>query len=139
MNHHLAILKKQYLDAILAGRKTIESRLYQTKQKWLSQVNTGDKIFLKASSGPVMATAIVDKVKYYENLTAGQIAEMQKQYNRQILGDEQHWLEKAHSRYGVLVWLKDVQPIPYRFIKKFDWRAWVVLTPKENFGLLASK
>ncbi len=51
MNHHLAILKKQYLDAILAGRKTIESRLYQTKQKWLSQVNAGDKIFLKASSG----------------------------------------------------------------------------------------
>ena len=73
MNHHLAILKKQYLDAILAGRKTIESRLYQTKQKWLSQVNTGDKIFLKASSGPVMATAIVDKVKYFENLTAGRL------------------------------------------------------------------
>ncbi|MGA2678492.1 MAG: ASCH domain-containing protein [Sedimentisphaerales bacterium] len=139
MNHHLAILKKQYLDAILAGRKTIESRLYQTRQKWLSQISAGDKIFLKASSGPVMATAIVDKVKYYENLTAEQILEMQKQYNRQILGDEQHWRQKTTSRYGVLVWLKDVQPIPHLSIKKFDWRAWVVLTPQENFGLLASK
>jgi ASC-1-like (ASCH) protein len=139
MNHHLAILKKQYLDAILAGRKTIESRLYQTRQKWLSQVNAGDKIFLKASSGPVMATAIVDKVKYYENLTAEQILEIQKQYNQQILGDEQHWHQKANSRFGVLIWLKDVQPIPHLSIKKFDWRAWVVLTPKENFGLLASE
>ena len=139
MNHHLAILKKPYLDAILAGRKTIESRLYQTRQKWLTQVSAGDKIFLKASSGPVMATATVDKVKYYENLTAGQIAQMQKQYNQQILGDEQHWLEKANSRCGILIWLKDVRPIPHRFIKKFDWRAWVVLTPKENFGLLDSK
>ena len=139
MNHHLAILKKPYLDAILAGRKTIESRLYQTKQKWLSQVSAGDKIFLKASSGPVMATAIVDKVKYYENLTAGQIAQMQKQHNQQILGDEQYWQEKMSSQFGILVWLKDVRPIPHRFIKKFDWRAWVVLTPKENFGLLASK
>jgi ASC-1-like (ASCH) protein len=111
MNHHLAILKKQYLDAILAGRKTIESRLYQTKQKWLEQVSAGDKIFLKVSSGPVVATAIVDKVKYYENLTPEQVVQMQKQYNQQILGDEQHWREKANSRYGVLVWLKNVQPI----------------------------
>ncbi len=139
MNYHLAILKKQYLDAILAGHKTIESRLYQTRQKWLSQVSAGDKIFFKASSGPVMATAIVDKVKYYENLTAKQIAQMQKQYNQQILGDEQYWQEKAKSRYGILIWLKDVQPIPHRSIKKFDWRAWVVLTPKENFGLLDLK
>jgi ASC-1-like (ASCH) protein len=138
MNHHLAILKKQYLDAILAGRKTIESRLYQTKQKWLSQVSAGDKIFLKASSGTVMATAIVEKVKYFENLTAGQISQMQKQYNQQILGDEQYWRDKADSRFGILVWLKDVQPIPHLSIKKFDWRAWVVLTPKENFGLFAS-
>jgi len=139
MNHHLAILKKPYLDAILAGHKTIESRLYQTRQKWLSQVSAGDKIFLKASSGAVMATAIVDKVKYYENLTAGQIAKMQKQYNQQILGDEQYWREKTNSQFGILVWLKDVRPIPHQFIKKFDWRAWVVLTPKEHFGLLPFK
>jgi ASC-1-like (ASCH) protein len=138
MNHHLAILKKQYLEAILDGRKTIESRLYQTKQKWLSQVSAGDKIFLKISSGPVIATAIVDKVKCFENLTAGQVAQMQKQYNQQILGDEQYWREKANSRFGILVWLKDVRSIPHQFIKKFDWRAWVVLTPKENFGLITS-
>jgi ASC-1-like (ASCH) protein len=138
MNYHLAILKKQYLDAILKGRKTIESRLYQTKQKWLSQVNAGDKIFLKAASGPIMATAIVDKTECFENLTAENIAEMQKQYNRQILGDEQYWREKMNSKFGVLVWLKKVQPIPHLSIKKFDWRAWVVLTQKENFGLFAS-
>ena len=136
MNNHLAILKKPYLDAILSGRKTIESRLYLTNQKWLSQVNAGDKIFLKVSSGPVIATAIVDKVKYYENLTAERILEMQKQYNQQILGDEQHWQAKMRSRCGILVWLKDVRPVSHRSIKKFDWRAWVVLTPKENFGLL---
>ena len=139
MNYHLAILKKQYLDAILTGKKTIESRLYQTRQKWLTQVSAGDKIFLKASSGPVMATATVDKVKCYENLTAGQIAQMQKQYNQQILGDEQYWRDKMSSQFGILVWLKDVRPIPHQFIKKFDWRAWVILMPKENFGLLASK
>jgi ASC-1-like (ASCH) protein len=136
MNHHLAILKKQYLDAILEGRKTIESRLYQTKQKWLSQVSTGDKIFLKATSGAVMATATVDKVKCFENLTSGRITEMQKQYNKQILGNETYWRKKMDSKFGVLVWLKDVQPIPHQLINKLDWRAWIVLTPNENFGLI---
>jgi ASC-1-like (ASCH) protein len=136
MNCHLAILKKQYLDAILAGRKTIESRLYQTNQKWLLHVSTGDRIFLKATSGPVMATAKVDKVKCFENLTPGRISEMQKRYNQLILGDEQYWQQKMNSRFGILVWLKDVQPIPHQLIKKLDWRAWVILTPKENFGLI---
>jgi len=30
-NYHLVILKKPYLDAILAGRKRIESQLSKTK------------------------------------------------------------------------------------------------------------
>jgi ASC-1-like (ASCH) protein len=136
MNYHLVILKKPYLDAILAGRKTVESRLYRTKHKWLSQVRAGDKLFLKASSGPVMATAIVAEVRLFDNLTPLQIAELKKQYNRQICGDEQYWQEKADSRFGVLAWLKDVQPITPRFIRKFDWRAWVVLTKTETFGLV---
>jgi hypothetical protein len=63
---------------------------------------------------------------------------MRKQYNQQILGDEQYWREKMSSQFGILVWLKDVRPISHLSIKKFDWRAWVVLTPKENFGLFTS-
>jgi ASC-1-like (ASCH) protein len=137
MNYHLAILKKPYLNAILAGHKTVESRFYQTRHKWLSQISAGDKLFLKASSGPVMATATVASVKYFENLTARQIAELQRQYNKHIAGDEQYWQDKMNSRFGVLLWLKDVHPIAPRFIRKYDWRAWVVLTPKEHFGLLA--
>jgi len=136
MNYHLVILKKPYLDAILAGRKTIESRFYRTKHKWLSQISEGDKLFLKASSGPVMATATAADVKIFDNLTAPQIAEIKQQYNQKILGDEQCWQEKMNSRFGLLVWLKDVHPIAPRFIRKFDWRAWVVLSKTESFGLV---
>lgn len=136
MNYHLAILKKPYLDAILDGRKTIESRFYQTKHKWMAQVSSGDKLFLKASSGPVMATAAVASVKHFHNLTAQQIAELKRQYNQHILGDEQYWREKMDARFGIMVWLKNVRPITPRFITKADWRAWVVLTQNEHFGLL---
>jgi len=136
MNYHLVILKKPYLDAILAGRKTVESRFYRTKHRWLSQISAGDKLFLKASSGPVMATATVAEVRYFDNLTPQQIAELKKQYNQQICGDEQYWQEKVNSRFGILCWLKDVRPITPRFIHKADWRDWVVLTKTEHFGLI---
>jgi len=136
MNYHLVILKKPYLDAILTGRKTVESRFYRTRHKWLSQISKGDKLFLKASSGPVMATATVAEAKHFDNLTPRQIAELKRQYNRHIAGDEQYWREKMNSRFGILVWLKDVQQITPRFIRKFDWRAWVVLTKTEHFNLI---
>ena len=136
MNYHLVILKKPYLDAILDGRKTIESRFYRTKLKWLSQVSAGDKLFLKASSGPVMATATVAGVKHFDNLTAQQISELKGQYNKHICGDDRFWQEKAGARLGFLCRLKDVRPIIPKFIRKADWRAWVVLTQKEHFGLL---
>ena len=136
MNYHLAILKKPYLDAILDGRKTIESRFYHTNQKWLAQVSAGDILFLKVSSGPVMATAAVAAVKKFDNLTARQIAELKSQYNQHILGDDLYWQEKMNARFGILCWLKNVKPITPRFITKADWRAWVVLTQNEHFGLL---
>jgi ASC-1-like (ASCH) protein len=139
MNRHLVILKKPYIDAILAGRKTVESRFYQTKHKWLSQISAGDKLFLKASSGPVMATATVADVKLFDNLTPRQIAELKKQYNQHIIGDEQYWQDKMNSHFGVLLWLKDVRQITPRCITKYDWRAWVVLTKAEHFGLLTCR
>jgi ASC-1-like (ASCH) protein len=136
MNYHLVILKKPYIDAVLAGRKTIESRFYQTKHKWLTQIKPGDKLFLKLSSGPVMATSTAASVMAFDNLDRRQIAELKEKYNGEILGDEQYWQGKMNSRFGILVRLKDVKPIAPRFIRKNDWRAWVVLSKTEQFGLV---
>jgi len=135
-NCHLVILKKPYLEAILDGSKTIESRFTKTKRSYFGRVLPGDKLFLKESSGPVCATAKVAAVENFENLTPQQIIEIKQQYNHYIKGSEEYWRSKADCRFGVLVWLKDVEPIEPVRIRKKDWRAWVVLTVKENFGLL---
>ena len=135
-NYHLVILKRPYLDAILSGQKKIESRFTVTKRYAFGRVQAGDKLFLKASSGPVCATAIIAEVKNFQNLTPKQIIEIKQQYNRYILGDEEYWRSKMNCRFGFLAWLKDARAIkPVRICKK-DWRAWVVLTEKEDFGLL---
>ncbi len=133
---HLVILKKYYLDAILAGRKKIESRFAGTKRYAFGRVLPDDRLFLKESSGPVCATAIVAAIKNFENLTPKQIIEIKQQYNHYIIGSDEYWRSKSNCRFGFLVWLKGVKSIePIRICKK-DWRAWVVLTERENFGLL---
>ena len=135
-NYHLVILKKPYLDAILEGRKQIESRFTKTRRPAFGRVLAGDKLFLKVSSGPVCAGATVTAVKNFEDLTPGQIIEIKQRYNRYIKGSDEYWLSKMDSRFGFLVWLRDIKPIGPVRINKKDWRAWVVLTEKENFGLL---
>ena len=135
-NYHLVILKKPYLEAILDGRKTVESRFTKTRREPFGRIQPGDRLFLKVSSGPVCAIATVAAVKKFENLTPEHISEIKQQFNHYIIGSDEYWQSKADCRFGLLVRLKDVEPIEPVRIHKKDWRAWVVLTEKENFGLL---
>jgi len=135
-NCHLVILKKPYLDAILTGRKKIEARFTKTKRYEFGRVLVGDKLFMKLSSGPVCATVTVAAVKNFQDLTPRQITEIKQRYNNHILGSDEYWQIKSSCGYGFLVWLKGVKAIEPVRISKKDWRAWVVLTEKEDFGLL---
>jgi len=123
----------------LDGRKGIESRLTRTRRSYFGRVLVGDKLLLKQSSGPVCAEATVAAVKNYENLTPERIRSIREQYGGQIGGSDELWLSKAGCKYGVLVWLADVRPIEPVRIDKKDWRAWVILTEKKDFGLLAGR
>ena len=135
-NYHLAILKRPYLEAILDGRKKIESRLTKTRRSPIGQVLPGDKIFFKISSGPVCATATVKKVKTFYDLTSKQITKIKEQYNHQIGGSCEYWQGRTDCKFCFLLWLEDIKRIEPIKINKKDFRAWVILTKKENFGLL---
>jgi ASC-1-like (ASCH) protein len=137
VNYHLVILKKPYLNLILSGQKTIELRLTRARRVPGPRATAGDRLFLKASGGPVCAVATAAEVRYYEGLTPEGIAEIRRQYNEQIGGGDAVWQSMMDCRSGFLVWLRDVRPIAPVRIDKKDWRAWVVLTPEKNFGLLS--
>lgn len=133
---HLVILKKPYLEAILEGRKTIESRFGLDMREPFGRVRVGDMLLLKESSGPVCAKAAAAEVKNYESLCPRQMLELKKQYNERICGDDIYWQSKMDCRFGLLVRLKDVERIEPVRIDKKDWRAWVVLQKDKDFGLL---
>jgi len=136
MNHHLVILKKPYLDAILDGRKQVESRFSRAKPVAFGRLLVGDRLFLKISSGPVCATARVAAIENFEDLTPSKIIGLKRRYNRYILGSDEYWRSKSDSKFGFLVWLKDVRRIEPIQIPKKDWRAWVILAENRDFGLL---
>jgi ASC-1-like (ASCH) protein len=137
-NWHLVILKRPYLEAILAGRKTIESRFARGRWAELERVRAGDGLFFKLSGGSVCAMGRVRKVCFFEDLTAEKIAQLKQRYNRQIAGSDEYWGSKSDCRYGFLVWLEAIKPIRPVWIAKKDWRAWVVLRPGQDFGLLGA-
>jgi len=138
-NYHLAILKAPYLEAILTGRKKVESRFTATKRTPFGQIEAGDRIFFKLSCGPVCAVANAAAVKTFENLTPAELAGLKKQYNHLICGSEEYWQSRAGAKFGLLVWLDKVESIRPIRIRKTDMRAWVVLSRAEDFGLLARK
>ena len=136
MTYHLAILKKQYMDLILTGEKTVESRFTKTRRAPFGGIKAGDRIFLKLSSGPVVATAFARKVIFKDSLCPYQIEKIKQQYNQYILGSDEFWDSVKKSRYATLVWLEKIEPIKPLKINKKDWRAWVILTKQKNFSLL---
>lgn len=110
MRHHVAILQARPLKLILAGHKTIESRITRGRLAPWNCIAPGDVIHLKKSSGPFVAKAIAGKIHPYDKLTPARIAQLKKQFNDRILGPDEYWQQKQHCRYATFITLTHVTP-----------------------------
>ena len=63
---HLAIFVEPYLELVLAGKKTIESRFSANRCPPYNAVKKGDLLLLKRSGGPVVGVATVGQVWSYD-------------------------------------------------------------------------
>lgn len=133
MSIHVAILQKSYLDAILAGTKTIESRLTRTAREPFDAIDVGDRLFLKQSAGPFRAMAIASRVKQFADLTPERVERLQQKYQKQVGGDDAYWASKRDSRFAVFVSLDAVEPFsvgPSYVVQTM--RAWYALPDAES-------
>lgn len=125
---HVAILKPGYIEAILEGRKTIESRLTKTMQPPHGRILTGERLYLKASGGPFMATAIAGEIQSFSDLDPDAVQKIRGNYDKQVCGNDAYWEAKRDSKYATLIELTEVEPIaigpPY---KVAYMKAWYVL------------
>jgi ASC-1-like (ASCH) protein len=124
---HLAILVNPYLQLLLDGRKTIESRFSMNRRAPYDQVKPGDVVLLKRSGGPISGIGLVTEAKFYQ-LTPDVLRQIRDEFAGELgITDPAFWSDRERSSFATLLRLAHVRtldPIPYL---KRDQRAWIIL------------
>lgn len=124
---HLAILVNPYLQLLLDGQKTVESRFSVQRRAPFQQVVEGDIILLKRSGGPILGIGIVAEACFYQ-VTAEVLKDIQAKYAEALgIRDPAFWTSRAQTRFATLLRLEQVATISPVFYHKRDQRAWVIL------------
>lgn len=108
--HHVAILLPRYINLILRGRKTVESRLTIRPLPPFAAVRTGDVIHFKASGGPYRGIARAGRVWCFDRLTPAAVVRLRQRFDRRVCGEADYWHAKRDSRYATFIELRDVRP-----------------------------
>lgn len=134
---HLAIFSQPYLDLILRGEKTIESRFSAVKVPPYGDVHCGDLILVKEVSGPVVGAFRVGSV-WHHTLTPERLTQLRDLFGHGLCAEEDtFWNEKKQARYATL--MEVVAPIRISPINidKRDRRGWVNLNGNRSASQLA--
>ena len=129
---HLAIMKKGFgfLEKIISGEKTVESRWYSTKRTPWNKIFSDDIVFLKNSGDPVTVRSKVKKVLQFDNLTPEKIKDIILKFGKAIgiENNEEFFQSIKHKKYCILIFLDDVKLIEPFFIDKTGFgmmSAWI--------------
>jgi hypothetical protein len=128
---HLAIFIKPYLQYIIEGKKTMESRFSVNRIAPFKKIFQGDLILLKKSGGLVVGFCLVKEVWFYQ-LNPSTWNKIRNNFESELcIKDPQFWESKKHTLYATLIKLGEFNAFsPIRFKKK-DRRGWVVLKLNE--------
>jgi ASC-1-like (ASCH) protein len=133
MQNHLAVMQREPLRKLLAGRKRIESRLTRNRVVPHGCVSPGDRIFFKEIGGPVRATALAESVATWKLSGLHDVTSLRSLYNSLIEAEDGFWTAKQSARWATLILLKEVRPvIPFQFPKR-DRRPWIVLSEMPSY------
>ncbi len=127
-------MHKSVAEAILSGKKTIETRFSKARIAPFGAVSIGDIIYMKLPGGDVVGQFKVKKVFSFEGLTPEDVDKIFSDYGKRIgIGskeeDEGYHQDKRESKFGTLIFISESE----RFItspikvKKSDLRGWMVL------------
>ncbi|MEI6886981.1 MAG: hypothetical protein WCK31_01960 [bacterium] len=122
MNHVAIMAKKSgFIEKILNGTKTIESRWYKHRVKPWDSIEKGEKVYFKYQGSKVIASANVSKVLQFSDLTEYKSKEILNEYGAGIglfLDDYESWCKDKN--YCVLIFLENPLEIsePFQINKK---------------------
>ena len=131
---HLAIMKKGsgFLEKIISGEKTVESRWYLTRRAPWDKVFPGEIVFFKNSGDFVTTRTKVKKVLQFDNLTHKQIRDILLKFGKElgIEDDEEFFQIVKDKKYCILIFLDDVEQIKPFSVDKTGFgmmNAWICI------------
>lgn len=123
---HLAIVLEPYLEFILDGTKSVESRFSRNGCAPFGRVTAGDIVLLKRSSGPVVGLCTVSDVWDYR-LTPSTLHEIKDRFGPAICAQDGFWEDRRDAAFATLMRIEGAIPLPDLAVPKRDRRGWVVL------------
>jgi hypothetical protein len=129
---HLAIFQEPYLELIMDGRKTIETRFSRRMCAPFQAVSSGDVVILKRSGGEIVGICLVEDAWFYQ-LTSDALTFIRAKFGRAICAkDDSFWEERKEAAVASLISISHVTPLEKIDIPKRDRRGWVILNRAET-------
>jgi len=116
---HVAIMSSdEWIDKIISGEKTIESRWTKNKISPFERIARGDRIYFKVSGKPVSAVATASEACFYL-LTPAKARELLQKHCKQIGTDLSYYEKIKDKKYCTLIKIKEARRItPFGINKK---------------------
>lgn len=126
---HLAILVEPYLQYILEGKKTIESRFGLRRSAPYGQVHRGDVLLLKRAGGPIVGLCEVGDTWFYR-LDAASWQTIRRDFTAALCAEDPlFWETRSAASFATLMRVRRVRPMGPLPIAKRGRRGWIVLKP----------
>lgn len=124
---HLGIFVEPYLDYVLTGRKTIESRFSAVRCAPYGRVRRGDVLLLKASGGPVVGICSIGQTWSYQ-LDPDSWGSIRREFTEALCAqDPGFWTSRKSASFATLMQIQNVKRVePLPWVKR-DRRGWVVV------------
>jgi hypothetical protein len=137
--NHLVILRPPYLDMILDGTKTVESRLSRHRHPAATRCAPGDRLYLKRTGGDIEGRATVTRMDIYTDLDAEALHALSAEWAGRVAATEpDDWYQrmKQDARHALFLTLGAVERchIPAAVLpRRLPWAsAWIVDQPAEE-------
>ena len=125
---HLAILLEPYLQYILDGTKTVESRFSKNRIAPYNLVEPGDVVLLKkVSARSISGVCVVRKVWFYQ-LNPETWSQIRDGFSKALRADDlSFWERREAAQFATLMRIAEVYPLTSVEVPKRDRRGWVIL------------
>lgn len=123
--------RKDYIELILSGKKTVDIKLYFTRIAPYNKLHPNDLVYIKESGGPVVGSFQISNVAFYEIHQPPQILRILEGIQSEVGLDDsadtlRMYAKTKSARYVTVFGIKNPYKLsPPILINKHDRRVWV--------------